>query len=752
MMRKKLFAVLLPAGLFFFLLLCSPFFLRASATDDLTGSQWGFAAEDGIHVPGWNTPEGNMKDEIIIAVLDGGIDYTHEDLKDIVYVFSEEEQKALGCGQYGYDATTGKNNNPPPDEHASHVAGIIGASWNGHGISGVCSNVKIISVCCSVGSDTPLDYCLEGYAFIERAIDYGIPIRVVNNSWGNVDSSLAMNEVVESVGKKGCLSIFTAGNYADNTEDTIYQPEGYFSGSPYAVVVGACDRDGRKASFSSHGETSVDLYAPGVDILSAIVQADGYSYDYMSGTSMACPAVTGAAAYLAGNHPEISTAPELRRLLLSCVRPTQDLENWYGNGMLDLSVEETLDRAPVIERIRVSGNTLSVQGAYFGRRKGELLVLDDTNGGSDSALEGEIISWSDTRADIRVEGTLPAVVRVYLEAQNKKHDASLLFTQKSSAVYKNDLPLPLDINEPDRIDSAPDYQAAGFLGGIGDTLYYMPMFFLEEDIILAFDLLYAYDIKEQRWTQKRSLPEPVIATQACVYKNEIVLCGVSRDLSHSVAYLYDIPLNRWHKLDSTHIPLYASMVNMDGSLCLVGGADGEAGKTAPYRTILSYDPGSGACEEEGLLAGGVWGAQAVYGKDTLYVYGHVTNQDGTNYQVFQQIRNGEGEYLQNAFPAFRAGEGNRRPKFNTALHGALCCGKDGIYLIGPMAEDGTADTYRMGYDEAVFSPCKNRLSDAATFWPAACIHDDTLYAISRSLTEPGFMLFRSTPLSSVRRR
>ena len=491
--------------------------ISASAADsgDLTYEQWGFFAQDGIHVPNWKDPAGNMKNEIIVAVMDGGIDYSHPDIKDVLYVFSEEEQKALNCGAYGYDATTGKNNNPPPDDHATHVAGVIGASWNGFGISGVCSNVKIISICCSVGSDTPLDYCLEGYAFIERAIDYGIPIRVVNNSWGNVDSSLAMNEVVEAVGKKGCLSIFTAGNYADNTEDTIYQPEGYFSGSPYAVVVGACDRGGAKAPFSSYGETSIDLYAPGVDILSLVATRSGFSYDYMNGTSMACPAVTGAAAYLAGNHPEIRRTQDLRTRLLSCIRPTDALDLYYANGMLDLSVDQTKDYAPVITDITVSGNTLAVTGAYFGKTEGTLLVLDDTNGGSDSALDAEILSWSDSQVKMRLKDRMPAVIRVYLESSNGKHDAFLQFVKKSDAVYEQDLALPRGEDKKDKIDSASDYQAAGFLGGIGDKLYYMPMVFLEEDIVLAFDLLFSYDIAQDKWTQLKPLPEKVLAAQAC---------------------------------------------------------------------------------------------------------------------------------------------------------------------------------------------------------------------------------------------
>ena len=68
----------------------------------------------GMQVPGWNSGSGNMKDEVIVAVVDGFVDYTHPDLKDVIYEFSEDEQQALGCGKYGYDATQ-KNNSEPPE-------------------------------------------------------------------------------------------------------------------------------------------------------------------------------------------------------------------------------------------------------------------------------------------------------------------------------------------------------------------------------------------------------------------------------------------------------------------------------------------------------------------------------------------------------------------------------------------------------------------------------------------------------------
>ncbi|MBR0173086.1 MAG: S8 family serine peptidase [Lachnospiraceae bacterium] len=726
-----------------------PLFSLAAEYGDLTPEQWAYTAPYGMQVPGWNSGSGNMKDEVIVAVVDGFVDYTHPDLKDVIYEFSEEEQQALGCGRYGYDATKKDNSEPSADDHATHVAGIIAGSWNGSGISGVGSKIKIISVCCSVGEDTPLDYCLEAYAFLLRALEYGIPIRVINNSWGNVDSSLAMNSLIEACGELGALSVFSAGNYDDDLEDTMFLPAGYMHNSPFAVVVGSHTDSGSKSPFSSYGETVMDIFAPGSDILSAMSSSYPESYEYMNGTSMACPAVSGAAAYLAGNHGELSDTPSLRRQLLACAKPLDATNVFFANGILDLSVDETGNYAPVIEALSATAHSVTAEGAFFGPDQGTILVLDATGTGGDEPIDVQITDWSDNKITVAANGKLPAVCKVYVEsAENAKFDSALLFTGKSEDVFEEDLVLPDDYGAPDLIDSAPDYQAAGWMGGMDGCLYYLPLFFLVEDVVLATDRLYRFDYREGTWETLAALPEAVVSTQAAVIDHRIVLTGVNRSLTESVAYRYDPETDEWEKLPSDEIPLYASVVNRDGSLLLVGGVDSPDKTDAPLDTILSYDPETGTCTEEGYLAQGVWGAQAVYVDETLYVYGHVTDANGINRQHFQRISGVEAVLLDDAFPSFRPGEGNRRPKFNVAMHGALVACKEGLILTGPLADDGSADTYLLRDGEDVFEPFRKRLSDAPVFWPAACAYDGKLFTIGRSMAEPGFALFRATPVET----
>ncbi|MBR0163883.1 MAG: S8 family serine peptidase [Lachnospiraceae bacterium] len=732
------------AALVFFLSLSS---LAFSPDNDLTDLQWGPLD---MQVPSFDTPDGNMEEEIIVAVIDGGIDPSHPDLQGILYEFSEEEQEALHCTRYGYDAVTKGAADPPADDHATHVAAIIGAAWDGYGISGVCSNVRIISINCSVGDDTPLDYCMEAYAFVIRALDYGIPIRVINNSWGNVDASLAMNHLIEEAGKRGALSIFSAGNYSDNMEDSLFIPASYLHDSPYAVIVGAYNKNGAIADFSNYGETFVDVFAPGVQILSAMSSTYHTAYEYMNGTSMAAPAVTGAAAYLAGNHPEITRADELRTLLLSCTTPLDALAPYYANGIVDLSVEETGNHAPVITSVSFSDQSVTVSGAFFGRREGYVQLIDVT-AREEAEIEMEDISWSDDRIRIRCKGPLPSVIKVYVEtATTQKHDAAILYTHTSPAVYDTSHTLPKDADLMDVIDAPADYQPAGYLEGIDGYLYYMPLRFLVEDVILGFDRLYRYDYRADSWETLPSLPECVVAAQATSFEGGIFVAGTDAAQEKSLVYYYEPDIGEWHELHAEDVPLMTSAVNRNGTLLLIGGAVFENGMWRALDSILAYDLTKERCTPYGALASPVYAPQAVAGGDTLYIYG--SRQTGlTEYeQIFQRMEGDTCEVLppSSLFPAFRAGEGNRRPKFNVALHGALISVPEGLLLVGPMSEDGLADTYLLRTGEDTFVPLDIRLSDWPAFWPAACAYDGRLFAIARSAVEDGFEIFRSSPMNT----
>ena len=264
----------------------------ASSIDDLTALQWSSSDSASLHaegsgggvsinVPGFGTERSNMEGEpVVVAVLDYPIDFTHPDLKEAAYTFTREQQEALGCDVHGYNATwqseDGKLAGWPGGSHGTHCAGIIGASWDGHGISGVASNVKLISIQNSIEDDkTSLINILRGMAFVKRANELGTNIRITSNSWSLVhQNSRALDAAVRELGEEqGVISVFTAGNDGLDLSE-LDKIVGFLEGNPYALVVAATDMAGQLSNFSNYGEELVTLAAPGSGILSTVPLAD----------------------------------------------------------------------------------------------------------------------------------------------------------------------------------------------------------------------------------------------------------------------------------------------------------------------------------------------------------------------------------------------------------------------------------------------------------------------------------------------
>ena len=264
---------------------------EADEIADLTGLQWActdevaFSLKDqagvsSVHVPGFGATGSNMEgDPIIVAVIDTPIDPTNQDLAPVIYRFTEEEQKALGCGEYGYNATwqstDGQMEYWKDANHGVHCAGILGAAWDGHGVSGVASNVRIVSIQNHTNDgNTSLINALRAFAFVKKANEYGIPIRVTSNSFGLLQHSVALDAAVRELGEQyGVVSVFAAGN-SNKDLGTITEMSGILGDNPYVIVVAATDVDEKRASFSNYGSSVVDLGAPGVDILSTVMRAN----------------------------------------------------------------------------------------------------------------------------------------------------------------------------------------------------------------------------------------------------------------------------------------------------------------------------------------------------------------------------------------------------------------------------------------------------------------------------------------------
>lgn len=212
--------------------------------------------------------------EKVVAIVDTGVDYTHEDLKDKIWnnPYSESELK----GKHGYDFANGDTDPLDDNGHGSHCAGIVTAqSNNSVGISGTAKsdNIKIMALkfLDEEGSGTTID-AIGAYNYIYKAQTLGTNVVAVNDSWGGDadedETEDALKAVIDMVGKKGALSVVASGNDGVNVDESYTSPA--CIDSDYIISVAASNEKDELATFSNYGTDSVDIAAPGTNILSSV--------------------------------------------------------------------------------------------------------------------------------------------------------------------------------------------------------------------------------------------------------------------------------------------------------------------------------------------------------------------------------------------------------------------------------------------------------------------------------------------------
>jgi thermitase len=273
----------------------------------------GTEGEDVNALKAWEITKGSR--ELVVAVIDTGVDYTHPDLAGNMWVNEAElngtpGEDSDGNGYvddiYGYNFAD-KNGDPMDrNGHGTHCAGVIGAIHNSIGIRGVMADVKIVGIkfLSDSGSGTTADAIL--------AVDYAtnIGVDIMSNSWGGGGRSEALFEAISRANDAGIAFIAAAGNSRANNDTRASYPANYELDN--VISVGAMDGRGSRASFSNFGANSVHVFAPGTDILSTV---PGNRYRAMSGTSMAAPFVSGIVGLLLAQEPDM-TPLELRQRLI----------------------------------------------------------------------------------------------------------------------------------------------------------------------------------------------------------------------------------------------------------------------------------------------------------------------------------------------------------------------------------------------------------------------------------------------------
>lgn len=285
---------------------CEPnyvFEVSATPNDSHTKLQY---AQQLMQLPeAWEITQGD--NSVIVAVIDTGVDLTHEDLINNIWINRgeidgngiDDDANGLIDDFYGADFTDDLGSGVDQQGHGTHVAGIIGGQGNNSlGISGVAWNVKIMSLR-FIGS--------SGYGSsinAARAIDYAVAngAKIINASWGAIGAqSSIIEEAIKRARDQGVLFVAAAGNDGVNTDNNNFYPAGFEVSN--IISVGASDSNDQQATFSNYGVYSVDVSAPGVGIISSYPTL---GYGYLSGTSMAAPQVSGLAALLVSLQADIS--------------------------------------------------------------------------------------------------------------------------------------------------------------------------------------------------------------------------------------------------------------------------------------------------------------------------------------------------------------------------------------------------------------------------------------------------------------
>ncbi len=335
-----------------------------------TGANGGLNDADIDASEAWDIQSGSR--DVVVAVVDTGIDYTHNDLKDNMW-----DGTPYGIPHHGYDFSGSNDDDPMAGHsHGTHVAGTIGASANNNlGVVGVANKVSLMALkVFSDSGDSAYDSdILEAMEFISDMIDKGVNIVAINASYGGGGNSDTMKDAIEELGTKGVIMCAAAGNDDNNNDNNPSYPASYDLDN--IISVAATDNRDELASFSNYGVESVDIAAPGVDILSSV---NGDDYDSWSGTSMATPHVTGTVALLAAQDANTTVAQRVN-LILSNVDTISSLSNKVASGGR-LNVYTALTGEPSEEP--VEGNVTSwTTGAYGNNedRREALRITDATN-------------------------------------------------------------------------------------------------------------------------------------------------------------------------------------------------------------------------------------------------------------------------------------------------------------------------------------------------------------------------------------
>lgn len=336
----------------------------------------------------WDTFTGSS--QTVIAVIDTGVDYNHPDLRANMWVnpgeIAGDRIDNDGNGYiddiYGIDTANNDSNPLDDDGHGTHVAGTTAAVGNnGIGVTGVSWSSKIMALKgLGLAGGTTAGIIEAVNYMVTMKTKYGINIVVSNNSYGGGGYSQAFYDAIQVSINVGIPFVAASGNSGTDNDLIASYPNGYNLDG--IIAVEATDHNDRLAGFSQFGRTTVDIAAPGVDVLSTTL---GGGYGLNSGTSMASPHVAGAVALLAGAVPGSSVA-KIKAAILLGADPLPQLDKTSVTGAR-LNVAKSLFVLQAGLDASVGNTDVDIYQFKLGVGERAIIDVDSADSGLDSVLQ-----------------------------------------------------------------------------------------------------------------------------------------------------------------------------------------------------------------------------------------------------------------------------------------------------------------------------------------------------------------------------
>lgn len=302
-----------------------------------------------IDIPeAWDYMKDKIADEIVIAVIDTGIDYNHEELKHALWVnpgetgidehgndkstnLIDDDSNGYVDDVHGWNFSASGNGNDPIDKigHGTRLSGIISAQKNNNiGICGISENVKIMALKVFDDNGGGMDFSVfEALKYIVMMReDHGINVKIANMSYGGYDFAQLENQGMEQLKNAGILVIAAAGNETNNTDLFPHYPSCYDYDN--IISVSGTNYDNNIFAGTNYGEQTTDIGAPGKYIFTTNMNN---KYDYYAGTSYSAPYVSGVAALLWSLHPDWNYQ-QIKQQLLKSVDPLYSLNQMTTSG------------------------------------------------------------------------------------------------------------------------------------------------------------------------------------------------------------------------------------------------------------------------------------------------------------------------------------------------------------------------------------------------------------------------------------